>query len=255
MALQGKVQRGESLTIEGETFNAFLDAAKFTQNQRHGPNRESGNDVYQSTVLLVRNTDAATYDQFSVLGIESPSIAIAANPQHVLEYPIFNASLPVATSEGRFCVIQEPARPGQIVRAVISGCTWCSIVKTTAYDEFCDAAAGVPWLIDSPAGSAQILYHQGAVAGTQFAFVRLWGKIYSRKLIAKAPSGGIAALNTSTLVPGSGAVDIYRKNGSTIEDTGRNLTVFNNLGAVTGNAYIHIGQDAYGVWWVDAEKC
>lgn len=253
MALSPHVRRGQPLRIPHTDYNAFLDAAEAYRRLGRTLRGAERPDVYQSTVVLVRNLDGNVRDQYEVMGMEEPSVAIAANPQGVLSHPVFDVALPTSLSEGKFCVLQEPIHPGRIGRAVISGCTWAKLVKTTAYDEFCDIAAGSPFLWDSPAGSAQIIYDQGVLAAEQFAFVRLWGKIYARKLLAKAPAGGIAAMSGTT--PASATVDIWRKNGSTIEDTGRNLLVFNSLGAVAANAHIHIGQDAWGVWWVDAEKC
>lgn len=253
MALQPRVRRGQSLRIEAPTFNAMLDAAAFVQRQSHKFRGGASQATIEPGIVFVKNVGGDALDRFEAIGLEDVAIDILVSTDEFLEHPVFTGSLPTAQSEGRFAVLQEPVAPGAIARAVLCGVTPCKVVLADETTEFCDAASGSPYLWESPAGSAQILWSQGVAAAEQICVVRLWGKQYGKAFVARAPAGGISAL--SGTAPGSAIVTLYRLSGGSLVTTSRTLTVYNMAGAVASNAYIQVKQDTFGVWWVDTENC
>lgn len=80
------------------------------------------------------------------------------------------------------------------------------------------------------------------------------GRLLGVAYIAKVGAEAITAISGST--PGTAEVSIYKLNDSgDLEDTGLTQDVYNLAGEVAAEAWIKIGRDSFGTWWVEVENC
>ncbi|AQT67955.1 hypothetical protein STSP2_01107 [Anaerohalosphaera lusitana] len=167
-----KVKSGEPLNIPAQTYNTFIDAAqdyKSRQLNTEGTARLTPENQF----ILVKNETNQTCPRFSVVGINGPVIEPGADIDGFVNSIALKGELPSEQSKGRFAILLEPAAPGQIIRAAISG---ICCVRIEVYDEshsFAQPIAGdASRLQSSENGSATILWKE-AGTGLKWSLVRL----------------------------------------------------------------------------------
>lgn len=193
-----KVRPGEKVHIPADTYNAFIDAAIYVQKLQNGLNATSGNDLPNTTIVLVRNDSGEDVDKFGVLGIEEPLILPEDSEREFSQRVLLSGVTPTdATHKGRFVILLEPlraaieeneeeeipARPGAIGRAVVAGAISARVDVQNADDNAADVNDGETGSLKSgTAGAAQILWKAGD-SGVQWAVVRMGGTNLSQTII------------------------------------------------------------------------
>jgi hypothetical protein len=137
--------------------------------------------------------------------------AIAFQNEHVI-----SGKTPASSHAGKFVVLAEAVRSGAVGWGVASGVVPCKVDLTYSGQPYADVAAGDRGkLAAGEGGAAQVLWHAGT-AGEQWALVRLGSPAYP-KLFGKL-DGDL------TQATGSATMSVWE--GSTLADSGRNVTVY-----------------------------
>lgn len=244
--LRNKVQPGERRILADE-YNAFLAMAK-----RPGDELASDgfSDVYQASRAYVKNTTAVKVEAFGVLGIDSPVITRATNNPEFFGAPTFNGVTPdIDLHKGKFAILQEPAMPGDTVRAVIAGGTWAWLNVVAEADTTAEVADGVRAYVETgTSGTAKIIWKEGGT-GIKAGFIAL---------NVGAPPTGIPFRNDSgETVPAYG---VMRVTGSAVIDgtfyilIGKPNNTFQRLYLVNGGSEVLNGATATGTWLNDTEN-
>jgi hypothetical protein len=172
-----KVQTGEKLKIAAETFNTMIDAALDFKARQQGRGQDAQRRFYQSGIFPVRNASGTDRDQFDVVAVGSPIIGPSDNLPEFKNRPALEGATPsgalVGGDIGRFGILQEPCKAGEIVSAVISGVTVAKVYVTAEWHEKADVRNGAcASLISAEQGSATILWKESGL-GLRWAIVRL----------------------------------------------------------------------------------
>ena len=173
-----KVTPGAPFSARADTWNHFVDAAK--ANQRRQANRvvpQPGQDNSASFVR-VRNDTLLQLDQFAVLGLDDMIITPTQNLSQFSSKPVMSGVVPDETHHrGRFAVMQNPTKPGEISQAVISGITPVRLNIDgilSIEGPFADVLSGqAGYLQFARYGSASILWRETFFTGEGWALINI----------------------------------------------------------------------------------
>lgn len=171
MSIRNKVQPGERRILADE-YNAFL---AMTQQAKPGIGSNGFSDFYQASRAFVKNTTAAKVNAFEVLALDSPVITRQENNPEFFGAPTFDGVTPdIDLHKGKFAILQEPAMPGDTVRAVVAGATWAWLNIVSADDTTAEIADGVTsYLQTGTDGSAKILWKEAGTGTGKAGLIRL----------------------------------------------------------------------------------
>jgi hypothetical protein len=172
-----KVKSGDPLVIPAAAYNAMLDAAIANMRSQGKPSQVRGE---QGLHVLVRNETGYPLEQFEILGIEGPAFHPRNEPDAFQQTPVLRGVTPMERHKGKFVVVQEPAAPGCVVRACISGLTVARVYVEESEDghgytepKACNIEEGYTY--DFTAGStggASILWIEYGT-GPKWALIRI----------------------------------------------------------------------------------
>ena len=167
-----KVKSGDPLVIPATAYNAMLDAAIANMRSSSKPSQVRGE---QGLHVLVRNETGYPLEQFEVLGIEGPAFHPRNEPDAFQQTPVLRGVVPKDQHKGKFVVVQEPAAPGCVVRACVSGMTVARVYveSSSSQPKACDIEEGYTYdLTAGSTGGASILWIEGGT-GAKWALIRI----------------------------------------------------------------------------------
>lgn len=116
-----KVRPGAKLRIPAKAYNAFVDAARYVQQHQRGNQASATPAARSSGIITVKNASGGDVDRFGVLGIDQPIFT----PDTALDAFQDRVALVGVTPQqqhfGRFVILMEPIRNGEIGRAWAGG--------------------------------------------------------------------------------------------------------------------------------------
>jgi hypothetical protein len=192
-----KVRPGDDLVIPAGAYNAFIDAARYTQRANAIGAGPSAADLDPRTLVRVRNDTGGDVPRFGVLGIAGPIFEPSADEEAWQQQSSFKGRIALPADAGRFLIAVEPIAEDAIGVACLSGLT-IARVDGSESATYADVMPGeVEFLAESESGGAQVLWiEQGSliVPGPRWALVRLGAPpaasaFYARILFAFAVSG------------------------------------------------------------------
>ena len=172
-----KLREGQRLEgIPASTWNAFVDATKWSQGQQASWNVGPKRNVPQTGLVRLKNTSGYDRERFDVLGIDD----VFPDPvDNLIEFkagPVLHGITPtLADHRSKFAILWEPAEPDMIVTACVAGVSVARLVQETSdtptdYAEMRDGDAGA--LGCGAGGSARVLWREDGI-GTKWGVVRL----------------------------------------------------------------------------------
>ena len=169
-----KVKSGDRLSIPAETFNTFIDAARDHRTRQQNRGQAARPSNRSTGTILVKNASGADRDRFDVLGVDAPIFTPTDNEDSFKNQVALKGVTPSEDNhEGRFVILQEPVRTGDIGRAVVAGVTPVVVNVSDTEHGFADIADGVAGkLVSAESGGAQILWAELGT-GDKWAVVRL----------------------------------------------------------------------------------
>ena len=165
-----KVKSGDPLVIPAAAYNAMLDAAVANMRSQNKPSQVRGE---QGNHVLVRNETGYPLEQFEILGIEGPAFHPRNEPDAFQQTPVLRGVVPNKDHKGKFVVVQEPASPGGVVRACVSGMTVARVYAEDSQPKACDIEEGYTYdFTGGSTGGASILWIEGGT-GEKWALIRI----------------------------------------------------------------------------------
>jgi len=156
-----KVRRGDPLEIPAGTFNTFIDVARDFRQRQLSQLRHAEPDVRRSGIVLVKNETGQDCGRFNVLGLSGVIIKPTDNPDDFQQRVALRGTIPAAQHKGRFAVLLEPLRDGEIGRAILDGLTAVRVEMLNEEHPFADIREGYCDVLQSgSSGSAQLLWVQ-----------------------------------------------------------------------------------------------
>ena len=169
-----KVKSGDPLRIPAETFNAFVDAAQDFRNRQNAQGVETKGSAQGNTVVLVKNASGSDQERFAVLGVAAPVISPSANLPEFKNRVVLSCVTPSDDHRGRFVVLAEPIKSGNMGRAVAAGVTPVKVSVQNSADDSADVFSGQTGHLKSGEGAASILWKESGT-GIVWAVVRIGG--------------------------------------------------------------------------------
>ena len=169
-----KVAPGDSLRIPAGAYNTFIDAAVDFQ-RRTRDQASQAKDVPQIPgTVYIRNDSGADRARYEILGVSGPLFPLGSTDGSFRDATALIGVVPTeAGHKGRFVILVEPLRAGQIGRALAVGVSPVMVSLTDPAHKFADVADGNPGhLISSESGAAAILWGSG-MPGLGWMLVRL----------------------------------------------------------------------------------
>ena len=169
-----KVTSGQRLVIPAAAYNSFVEAAMDLHARRQETGRAAEASRPQHTMVLVRNDSGADRGRFDVLGVDSSIFTPTDNLDEFKNHVALAGVTPIAAAHtGRFVVLLEPVKDGEIGRALAAGVSPARVNVIDPAHGFADVANGNPaHLASGPAGVATILWKEPGT-GQKWAVVRL----------------------------------------------------------------------------------
>ena len=165
-----KVKSGDPLVIPATAYNAMLDAAIANMRSQSKPSPIRGE---QGVHVLVRNETGYPLEQFEILGIDGTAFHPRYEPDAFQQTPVLRGVVPREKHKGKFVVIQEPAAPGSVVRACVSGLTVARVYTEDSQPKACDIEEGYTYDFTACAtGGASVLWIEDG-AGEKWALIRI----------------------------------------------------------------------------------
>lgn len=204
-----KVNPGDKFVIPANTYNAFIDAARWAQEQgslKAGIGLGKG----ESGIVIARNDVGADVGRFGVMGLGDAIITPTANANEFKSRVTFVGEIPVVEDHAnKFCVAQEPIKDGEYGKAMISGITAVQIDVQESDDIRAGVADGdYSKLTSGTPHGVEILYKESGT-GTKWAYVRLGRLLPNSGLaIAKADISSDAVGNVALVRADAGETEI-----------------------------------------------
>ena len=169
-----KVAPGESLRIPAGAYNAFIDAAQDFQRRQRDHSSQAKDAPQIPGTVYIRNDSGADRARYEVLGVSGPLFPIGSLDGSFRDVTALTGVVPTeAGHKGRFVVLVEPIRAGQVGRALAVGVCPVLVNWTDPAHKYADVADGNPgYLLSSETGSAAILWGD-FMPGLAWMLVRL----------------------------------------------------------------------------------
>ena len=184
-----KVRPGDRMTIQAETFNTFIDAARAHLAGRQKIGGRAVPTFRDTDIVSIRNDSNAARSRFDVLGINEVITLPTDDLDAFKSQPYVVGVTPLVPDHvGKFAILLEPVELSGVARAAIGGLCVANVYAATGEDwyPYADIADNDPVKLRSaPHGAAQVLWRE-AGAGTNWGVVRLgtpqgettyWGKL------------------------------------------------------------------------------
>lgn len=222
------VTRGQNFTVPEA--NDLLRAEREFTRGRKTFGAHPIEQLYPPLVCWIKNTTASTVPAFGVLGIDSPLITptSSATSRQTISFRshiAFNGVSPSTSTPhyGKFAVLQEPAKAGRTVRAIIGGVTHCKLNINDTEDVACDITNGqTSYLSTNQHGAARILWKESSTGTDK------WGLIHVGSWV-----GAMLGKTDAAIAKGaSGTVSIWSGAEGSEADTGVNVTAYNRFANV-----------------------
>jgi hypothetical protein len=166
-----KVSSGQPLKIPAAAFNAFVEAANAHQSSQHAQSSDARSAPAPGGMMSIRNDTGIPRDRFSVIGIDTPLISPADNPQVWQDHLVFRgSSAQTEVHKNRYGILQEPIAAGAIGRVLVSGVSIARIFVKDVVHDHARIAAGT--LETAQSGSAQIIWKEPGL-GDRWAVIRI----------------------------------------------------------------------------------
>lgn len=172
-----KVQSGDPLRIPAVTYNTLIDTARDYLARRQNTSAPGGRTVPLGNLVTIRNDSGQDAARFDILGIDDVVFDPDTAPQAFQNGVVFSGNVPDSESHslGRFVILAEPVRTGEIGKAFCSGSAQVRIDvsdESHGYADIDDGQFGN--LVSAAQGPAVILYKQSGT-GVRWGIVRLGG--------------------------------------------------------------------------------
>ncbi|MFQ5733660.1 MAG: hypothetical protein ACE5KM_17115 [Planctomycetaceae bacterium] len=166
-----KRRSGDLFTMKAPLYNALIDAARRTKQNRHDVAGNFQPEFRSSTIVAIRNSSGVDRPRNGILGVAGPIIAPADNIDEFRLRVALDGTAPTLAHVGRWAVLIEPLAAGAIGRAVVSGLAICQIAMRNAGHQYVEInAAGL--LESGDSGSARIVWVENTT-GTQWAVINI----------------------------------------------------------------------------------
>lgn len=186
-----KVKSGDPLRIPAQTFNTFIDVAKDFNSRKMCGGQFAQREFSPSGVVLVKNNSGSDCDRFNVLGIDGLVFTPTDSLESFKNKVAFKGVTPSQAAHiGKFVILQEPIKAGEIGSAWITGFCPVQVDMINANHRFADIADGdSAALRSSSAGAAQILWVESGT-GIKWAAVQIGLPAGNRSFIAHITNQG-----------------------------------------------------------------
>jgi len=203
-----KVKAGDAVVIRASTWNAFIDAANFTQSMKQNQFGKGLKSGYGSGIVPVKNTESTACGQFAALVLNGICVKPEANEDEFLSCPAtFEGVKMTAEREGKpYAITLEPIGAGEVGRAMLLGLTPAKVTIGSVDDEYAVPKPGSSTgeLESSPTGVARILW-KAANSGLAWCILQLGGAGSGagedKALMCKVTSGSVTAGYQVTVYP------------------------------------------------------
>lgn len=225
--------------IPHEEYNSLLDARRRVLASQSGFNSGTIEDLFPPLVTYIKNTTSAKVPAFGVLGIDSPitppgsSSTTPATVSFRQRIRFKGVSPSTSTPHyGKFAVLQEPAKAGATVRAVIGGVCLAKLNINDSDDVACDITNGqTSYLSTNMHGSARILWKESSTGTDK------WGLIHVGSWVG-AMLGKTNGTITKGTSPSANNVSIYTGAEGSEVDTGVDVTAYNRFATVASGKWV-----------------
>jgi len=168
-------------------------------------------------VILVKNTTAIRLPRFSILGLNGSVCDPNYDTQSRMEFKnqiALKGDMPSSDYAGKFCVLQNDARPGEVVAAMVSGVTPCLLKVSATTDPYAEVETDTAidnrtrYLKTGSTGAAQVIFTPEQT-GEHWGVIRMSNKPISSsspKIIRYAHLPAAFGGSSTTGISGSAAV-------------------------------------------------
>jgi hypothetical protein len=225
------VHTGDKLRISASTWNAVLSMLEWFRGSRLERMAERLEQVYQPSLVFVKNTTSSDLDRGDVLGIDTPLVSVTDNADWFKESLDFIGSAPSTSTPhyGQYAILREACPAGEIARAVISGVALAKLTITHASDQYCEITNNVTSALTTGAlGTSRILWKESGTGSGKWGLIRVGNE--SREILVYNATGsaiGAAASGTATVYTGTPGSEA---------SSGQTLTVYNRTSVSWANA-------------------
>lgn len=217
-----KVKSGESVVIRASTWNAFIDAANFTQQMKQNRLGDGLKSGYGFGIVPLKNCEERDYDRFTALVITGICVTPDTNEDEFVSCPsVFQGNRMTDDRKDKpYAILVGPIAAGEIGLAMILGVTPAKVTINDSEDGYAVPKAGSSGEMESATtGVARILW-KGTGSGSQWCLLQLGG----------AGSGGGDEKALMCKVTGGSATADYQvtvyPNGRTDEGTTYSAILF-----------------------------
>lgn len=153
-----KVKSGEKFQAKANTWNAFIDAARYVKNQSRNLKSDSNGFTPNPVFVKVLNDSGESWDIFTPLVLTEPLIKIENAVDAVKfsrEAPLFTAKIFEDGDSGTIGITQEVIKDGKIAKVMVAG---ISPVQTDANLPLNIIWEEEPWAIVNLSGGTKTGY-------------------------------------------------------------------------------------------------
>ncbi len=166
-----KRSSGDPFAMKAPLYNALIDAARQTKQNRHDVAGNFQPDHRTSTIVPIRNSSGVDQSRNGILGIAGPIIGPSDNLDEFLRQVALEGTAPTLAHVARWAVLVEPLAAGAIGRAVVSGLAICPITMRNDKHQYVEINNSGQ-LESGDSGSARIVWVAGT-SGTQWAILNI----------------------------------------------------------------------------------
>ena len=133
-----KVKAGDKVVIRASTWNAFIDAANWTKEQRQNQLGKGLRSGVGTGIVLVKNGEGEQRDRFTALVLSDIAIPPNVNEDEFVSCaPVFVGQKMTEEREGKpYAILLQPLAAGEIGRAMVLGITPAKVNIEDAEDEY-----------------------------------------------------------------------------------------------------------------------
>ena len=173
-----KVKAGDKVVIRASTWNAFIDAANWTKEQRQNQYGKGLRSGVGTGIVLMKNGESEPRDRFTALVLSDIAIPPNVNEDEFVSCaPVFVGQKMTEEREGKpYAILLQPLAAGEIGRAMVLGITPAKVTIQDADDEYAVPTPGSSTgaLQSDATGVARIIWKAGG-AGSQWCLLQLGG--------------------------------------------------------------------------------
>jgi len=178
----------QPLVVPAVIYNKLLALLKREAQHRNENSRDEAawSKLHrQAGVIFILNDSGTDQDRFAVLGIDKDSAAIDPTTDEGKDRSVLTGVMPdVDVHLGRFVLLVEPIKQGEIGKAVVTGITACQLSVDREWHDRADIIDGDALLLKSSTNGAATILWKEAAGVTRWAIVRLCNR-YEEEFKAK----------------------------------------------------------------------